>query len=266
MVEVFKCDITTSSVSNLPHTEEIRGVFHCAGVLSDSLIMNTSSKALDTVFKVKLSIVNLLNLCTNLQFAVLFSSTSALFGAGGQVAYSGANTFLDWKAKERSEYDIYSIQWAGWKEIGMSVDTELKELTAERHISPAVGYQALDSIMSLPSGVYSVMDVTSWNEFSSNMSIIPQSHHASFVSNLIGKTTSASKVADKPKSLIDFITSVVGSKDLDISLYSLGFDSLDIVNFRNRLQANFDVSLPLNDFLDQNRTLKSLYDQMGNTV
>ena len=39
-------------------------------------------------------------------------------------------------------------------------------------------------------------------------------------------------------------------------------DSLDIVNFRNKVQATYDVSLPLVQFMDQNQTLGDLIQKL----
>jgi acyl carrier protein len=39
-------------------------------------------------------------------------------------------------------------------------------------------------------------------------------------------------------------------------------DSLDIVNFRNRVQATFDVSVPLFQFMDQNQTVNDLIKKL----
>merc|ERR1712048_199984 len=119
-------------MSEIPHRDSIKGIFHCAGVLRDSLIMNSSEEDMNLVFGVKLAIKYLLSQCSNAEFAVFFSSTSSLFGAGGQVSYAGANACLDFLARLDSSLDLYSVQWAGWKDIGMSVDTDLKELSGER--------------------------------------------------------------------------------------------------------------------------------------
>jgi len=260
-VEVFLCDLRDSvKLCSLPHVSKIRGIFHCAGVLRDSLITNTIEKDLDLVFGVKMAVEDLISLCPKLDFTVMFSSTSALFGAGGQAIYSGANTVLDWFALKDHRFDVYSIQWAGWGEIGMSVDTNLKELSGERHISPKVGYQALQSILSLPSGVYSVMDIPSWIEFAPNFP-----HLSSFLAPQIPVSSSSAK-QKKQVSLRDFIVDVAGTSDLDISLYSLGFDSLDIVNFRNRIQATYNKSLPLTTFLDQETTVSKLYTALSETT
>jgi len=260
-IEVFLCDLLDSAkLCALPHQTEICGIFHCAGVLRDALILNTEEEDLNLVFQVKMAIEDLLSLCPKLDFTVLFSSTSALLGAGGQATYSGANTFLDWLASENRKYDIYSVQWAGWSEIGMSVDTDLQELSGERHISPKVGYHALDSILSLPSGVYSVMDISSWTEFAPNFP-----HLSSFFESQI-PSTSPSATKKKQVSLRDFIVDVTGTSDFDASLYSLGFDSLDIVNFRNRIQANYNKSLPLTTFLDQGKTIGHLYTELSSSA
>jgi len=260
-VEVFLCDLQDArQLSNLPHRDDICGIYHCAGVLRDSLIVNASLLDLDLVFNVKTSVQKLTSLCPNLDFTVLFSSTSALLGAGGQAIYSGANTVLDWISTLKQKHDVYSVQWAGWSQIGMSVDTDLKELSGERHISPKVGYQALNDIISLPSGVYSVMDISSWKEFAPNFP-----HLKAFFAPQVPENSSSPNAKKKKLSLRDFITDVTGSNDFEVSLYALGFDSLDIVNFRNRIQATFDRSLPLTTFLDQGQTLANLYSLLTAT-
>lgn len=262
-IEVFRCDITTRDYE-LPHREEVAGVFHCAGVLRDGLIMNAGLDDLNLVFDVKTSVEFILSQCENLQFTLLFSSTSALFGAGGQVTYSGANTYLDWLSDDSRSYSVYSVQWAGWKEIGMSVDTELKELSGERHISPSVGYQALDNILALPGGMYSVMDIVSWDEFAQNSSVFPSESHVALVSNLLtqqGSTTRKKKA--KATDVRSFVCDTLGGQqDTSCSLYTLGYDSLDIVNFRNRVQAAFTVSIPLAKYLDENLTIESLIQEL----
>lgn len=39
-------------------------------------------------------------------------------------------------------------------------------------------------------------------------------------------------------------------------------DSLDIINFRNRVLANFDVGIPLIQLMDQNQTLGDLIKKL----
>merc|ERR1712113_1011346 len=100
------------------------------------------------------------------------------------------------------------------------------------------------------------MDISSWTEFAPNFP-----HLSSFLSLQIPKST-ASIEKKKKVSLRDFIVELTGTSELDVSLYSLGFDSLDIVNFRNRIQATYDRSLPLTTFLDQGQTISQLYDAL----
>eukprot|EP00494_Astrolonche_serrata_P028175 UN28440 len=112
-----------------------------------------------------------MKICHNAQFCILFSSTSSLFGFGGQSVYAGANTYLDWYSQlQDHNAKMYSIQWSGWKDIGMSVDTDLKELSGEKHIDPKTGYNALKTILTsnLETGVYSVLNIINWNDFSNN--------------------------------------------------------------------------------------------------
>jgi polyketide synthase PksN len=67
-----------------------------------------------------------------LDFFILFSSTSAVFGNPGQADYSAANAFMDVYARYRNSLRssrqrtgiTLSINWPLWKDGGMHVDAE----------------------------------------------------------------------------------------------------------------------------------------------
>ncbi|MDO8261176.1 MAG: beta-ketoacyl synthase N-terminal-like domain-containing protein, partial [Candidatus Magasanikbacteria bacterium] len=61
----------------------------------------------------------------NLDFFVLFSSSTSLHSAPGQSDYTAANSFLDSYAEYRNRQgrNTLVINWAGWKEVGMLSDS-----------------------------------------------------------------------------------------------------------------------------------------------
>ncbi len=105
----------------------IGAIFHTAGILSDAWIKNLSYGQFEEVFKAKVDGAwNLhklsLELALNLDYFVLFSSITSLFGSPGQANYSAANAFLDGLAhyRKQSGLSAVSINFGPWEQIGMT--------------------------------------------------------------------------------------------------------------------------------------------------
>ena len=76
----------------------LKGVLHAAMVLEDSLLLNLDHEGIDRVLAPKLAGTWNLHMQTadrQLDFFVLFSSLSSVFGHAGQGNYAAANAFLD---------------------------------------------------------------------------------------------------------------------------------------------------------------------------
>jgi acyl carrier protein len=88
-----------------------------------------------------------------LDFVALCSSLTAITGGFGQADYCAANAFLDTVAWSRAnEADgkrprVVSINWDGWREVGMAVETELpKALQAARRESLRFGLSTEEGV------------------------------------------------------------------------------------------------------------------------
>lgn len=113
----------------------INGVFHCAAVLNDQLIVSKQHDVSSAVFAPKLQGTVNLDTVTQqdkLDFFVLFSSLAALSGNVGQSDYAAANAFLGAfsrsrnrlvKHSERGGYTV-AIDWPYWSEGGMSISQD----------------------------------------------------------------------------------------------------------------------------------------------
>ncbi len=102
----------------------LKGVFHCAGLLDDGLMVNQTIDRFEKVLAPKA--VGAWNLHTQtlklqLDFFVLFSSIAAISPSIGQSNYATANAFLDGLAHYRKQNNLpaLSINWGPW-EIGMA--------------------------------------------------------------------------------------------------------------------------------------------------
>lgn len=117
----------------------LRGIFHAAGVLQNSLLLQLTSERLRAVMAPKVRgawNLHLMSLGKPLDFFVLFSSVIALLGSPGQGNYAAANSFLDALAwyRECIGLPALSINWGPWSEVGM--------VAAKANGSGLVGWQA----------------------------------------------------------------------------------------------------------------------------
>ncbi|OXA39881.1 Mycocerosic acid synthase [Folsomia candida] len=123
----------------------LRGIFHCAGVLSDATFLNQTKESLDKVINPKFHggwNLHELSKQLNLQYFVLFSSITSLIGTPGLGNYAAANAFLDALSHYRNALGLPAIclNFGHWAEVG---------LVAGQHISglhPMSTKQALDAL------------------------------------------------------------------------------------------------------------------------
>jgi len=76
----------------------LRGIMHAAGVISDALISNQTTETFEAVFRPKVYggwHFHQLTLDTQLEFFIMFSSLSGIFGMISQCNHSAGNRFLD---------------------------------------------------------------------------------------------------------------------------------------------------------------------------
>lgn len=122
----------------------INGVFHAAGVLDDAPIAAKTPEGIARVIGTKAGGAQVLHELLppgDLDLFCVFSSTSVLLGAAGQVDYVAANAFLDSLAASRE--DGLAIRWGIWGDRGMAARTWGRVLPADAPSSahPLLGAQ-----------------------------------------------------------------------------------------------------------------------------
>ncbi len=105
----------------------IKGVIHAAGIIDDGPLLTKNMATMDTVLTPKTHGTQVLHKLFPdgaLDWLVLFSSTSTVIAAAGQVDYMSANEYLNAYAKSRKtdHTRVVSINWGIWKNVGMSAD------------------------------------------------------------------------------------------------------------------------------------------------
>ncbi len=107
----------------------VRGIVHCAGVVSDALVEKTGAENLDTTMGPKADgamVLHRLYPAGTLDFFTMFSSCGQLARLTGQVSYASANSFLDALAalrRAQGETGATSFAWAQWIGRGMGETT-----------------------------------------------------------------------------------------------------------------------------------------------
>lgn len=104
----------------------LHGVFHCAGVLRDSLIATKTTSEAEEVFTPKVHGTVVLDEVlrdVDLDFLCLFSSISSDVAPVGQVDYVAANAFLNAYARAHDTRDgrrVFAIHWGAFASTGMA--------------------------------------------------------------------------------------------------------------------------------------------------
>ena len=110
----------------------INGVIHGAGAINDALIQMKNQGDIEEVFAPKVYgtlVLDEIFKDKQLDFFVLFSSTSTVIAPVGQIDYVAANTFLNTFAQYRNTsqpgYTV-AVNWGVWNEVGMAASSAAK--------------------------------------------------------------------------------------------------------------------------------------------
>ncbi|MAN46411.1 MAG: type I polyketide synthase [Alphaproteobacteria bacterium] len=281
-VRAIACDIADSaSVDHLFTTAlkdslPLRGIMHAAGILDDSPLSEQSLDSLLRVAGPKIDGAQNLTRAASrapLDWFVLFSSSSAMFGGPGQANYAGANAWLDSLAAHgRSEgRPITSIGWGAWADVGMAA--RLPESVRQRweriglgQIGVEAGLDAMEKLVSQNLPYASVVEA--------NLNLLA-SQSGTRVRALLGRNAVPAETAgadasteaeidilsapadQRPELLEGFLRIHVGralgyapsSLDPDMPISDLGFDSLMAVQVRNAITASLKIDIGLRDLL-----------------
>ncbi|KAJ1604489.1 type I fatty acid synthase, partial [Cryptosporidium canis] len=283
--EVHK--IISTEFNNLKH------IFHLAGVLSDSNIEAQTRESIEKVFNPKAvgawnlhQISEELGLNKNLSTFVVYSSISSAIGNFGQTNYSAANSCLDSLIEYRKSNGMCgtSIQWGAWDEDGMAVNIKQHlGIVGMSPISKTIGQKVINdilltrndeelnkcsTIMCLPinwktyiNTIYSGEKVPFLSTINFNAKVERQKN------TLLLKMNKDDRDKYIEKQIISLAKSILGVeiKSLDQPLQEVGIDSLAALEFRNALSRKLNVKLSATTLFDY-PTIRGIKDHISEKI
>jgi len=252
---------------------ELRGIVHAAVAMSQCPLRDLDEAILAGMLASKVAGTrNLLALVAGkpLDFAVLFSSTTALLGAGGLAHYAAANGYLDAVAHERraAGFPVTSVNWGTWDEMRLA-SAEDRRGFLEAGLRPMPSSQALEAMgavicAGIPQITVACID---WDSLRSLYEARRRRPFLARLGSAGANATSARPGAKKdlPSRLSgasanerkDIVLAFVQGEvarilgipkpegiDPDQGLFDMGLDSLMAVDLKSRLEAGVGQSLP----------------------
>ena len=250
-------------------------VFHLAGTLNDATFLTMTREVFTKPVAPKAGgLVSLRRLSSNsnwpVRSVVAYSSTTSLYGYGGQTNYAAANAFLDAAADFGDDDNddnreclpsVTAIHWGPWGGAGMvqpgtkAWDVAIKSgdqpLPTELALSALGATLASHSRGSARLAIFLVKDWSRspWNDLAATTHLILPSARGD------SNTRRLKRNSDDP--VESFLQSRVSEWQPSQSLSALGLDSLDLAQIRNDATQLGD-SPPLAYFTDPDRTLGEL--------
>ncbi|MCX6046447.1 MAG: SDR family NAD(P)-dependent oxidoreductase, partial [Chloroflexi bacterium] len=280
-VDVSDFAQVASVITQIPAEHPLRGIFHAAGVLADGALRQLQVADFAHVFAAKVTGSWHLHRLTQqrpLDFFVLFSSVTALFGNLGQANYAAASAFLDAFAHYRQAQGLpgVSINWGAWAEVGVVADlvrSHQRQLAAQGYgaILPAQGMAALAYLLKQPAAQIGVAPIQ-WPTFLANRTAaspfyaefsqaatepaLDRTMSALRLDQQLATATAAERAPLLLNALRAIIARVLGMRDLaqidpHRSLLQMGLDSLMAIELRNQVSREMPmVNIPITTFID----------------
>ncbi|XBX10227.1 SDR family NAD(P)-dependent oxidoreductase [Enterocloster clostridioformis] len=251
--------------------QKINGVIHAAGIIKDALLINKRLDDFKSVIGPKIMGTICLDQALSkeeLDFFVLFSSTSSLAGHLGQCDYSYANRFLDDFALYREQLcrngerygNTISINWPWWEDGGMG----LNEASVNR-LKKQYGFSGMSNQTGFSLFEYALTsDETNIGLFIADASLLQR--YLTGNSPLKEESVSSgSGSSDIQMCLINDISSMISTIlklppeqiDEQINFSQFGFDSITFTQLADCLNKKYHIDLSPADFYEY-KNLKQL--------
>ncbi|MDP8242494.1 MAG: SDR family NAD(P)-dependent oxidoreductase [Candidatus Hinthialibacter antarcticus] len=245
----------------------LKGVIHAAGALDDGMLLRQTWDRFESVMNAKVKGAWNLHRQTrnlSLDFFVLFSTTTAVFGSPGQSNHAAANVFLDELAAYRraSGLPAMSINWGPWGQVGAVVEEGVEERLKSKGVaamSPETGLRCFERAMRINARqvAAAVIDWAQWPDalmrrpFYETLRVNQQAGVKEAKAELVDLQSMppAQKEAYLHETIARLVQEILGlDADEKVALnqgfFDMGMDSLSAVELRNQLHRAFGLNLP----------------------
>ena len=287
-----KCPFSLVS-SNQPEVlPPLKGIVHAATVINDGLISNMDAAQIRSVLAPKALgayFLHEMTLDTPLDFFILFSSATTLFGNPGQGNYVAANACLETLARNRRAAGLAAtcVRWGAIEDVGFlarnkKIKNALQSRMGGSAINSAMALDVLEDMMIADCSGLGVMELD-WKALSRflpsagaqnsvnwperPMTITETRDNADNIHQMLDELSDAellSKIIEMLKNEVGEI--LAGSPDkIDParSMYDMGLDSLMGVELVVALESRFGTRLPVMA-LSQSPTIAKLAESSCN--
>ncbi|MFI9722970.1 type I polyketide synthase [Streptomyces sp. NPDC052396] len=263
------------TLAGVPHAHPLTAVIHAAGVLDDHAFEALTPEHLDTVLRAKADAALHLHRQTlglDLDAFVLYSSLTGPLGSPGQANYAAANAYLDALAHHRNALGLpaVSIAWGLWAPVS-KLTARIDDLSRARlsrfglrPFTARNGLAAFDAALRLgePHLIAAAIDRDRLHVHAENLpgllrsltrrTLRPRAQADTGDSTEVLTRLRALPPTERPQAVLVLVqthsAAVLGyptpdSIDPDRSFRDMGFDSLNAVELRSRLQLT--AGLPL---------------------
>nr|WP_190816002.1 type I polyketide synthase [Saccharopolyspora pogona] len=273
-VSLQACDVADREtlakvLAGIPDEHTLTAVVHAAGVLDDGVAESLTAQRLDHVLRPKVDGArNLHELIAPDVALVLFSSVSGVLGSGGQGNYAAANSFLDALAQQRQSRGLptRSLAWGPWAEHGMA--STLREAEQDRlalsGLLPISTEEGLSQFDAACGGAHTVVAPVRIGRSSDGNPIkfpvlrgLVEPHRvnkataddAESIRKRLGRLPDAEQhriLLDLVRTHVAAVLGFAGPQEItaDGTFKALGFDSLTVVELRNRINGATGLRLP----------------------
>lgn len=254
----------------------LAGVLHLAGVVDDQFIEQACERSFQKVLAPKVAGGWNLHHATrgmDLDFFVAYSSIASMFGTPGQGNYAVANAFLDALMLHRKAQGLaaLSIHWGPWADVGMAArvvadaGNKMDEVGL-RSFDVAAGMAAMGVLLQQPSaklGANVGAVKIDWPLFLQRFpgaatAPLFQAYRDEFLGDkdtrgVLLALLQAAPVGERKELLTSQVAGILTdilrlpSADhvsLDQGFFDAGMDSLMSLEFRQRLEREYDITLP----------------------